>query len=83
MEITSDHEGSSWTAGGFLVQRTLGGYSVEGPGFYIWDDDLISALRCARLLTRGHSDLAEGGDGGAGRLPTGRDRDPAERCRAD
>ena len=38
---------------GWLVRRHEGGYVVQGPGFYIWDEDPREVVRAARELLRG------------------------------
>ncbi len=35
------------------IRRQEGGYCAEGPGFYIWDEDLREVSRVARELGRG------------------------------
>ncbi|RLA27951.1 MAG: hypothetical protein DRR15_17970 [Gammaproteobacteria bacterium] len=35
------------------IQRQGTGYSANGPGFYIWDEDVNEVLRMARELERG------------------------------
>jgi hypothetical protein len=35
------------------LRRHQRGYSVEGPGFYVWDEDPREASRLARDLARG------------------------------
>jgi hypothetical protein len=34
-------------------RRQQGGYCVEGPGFYVWDEDPREVSRLARDLARG------------------------------
>lgn len=36
------------------VRRHEGGFVMEGPGFYIWDEDPREVLRVARELERGN-----------------------------
>lgn len=35
------------------IRRHEGGYAAEGPGFYIWDEDLGEVFRAARQLAAG------------------------------
>ncbi len=35
------------------IRRRQRGYCVEGPGFYVWEEDLVEASRLARDLARG------------------------------
>jgi hypothetical protein len=35
------------------LRRHQGGYCVEGPGFYVWDEDPREVSRLARDLARG------------------------------
>jgi hypothetical protein len=35
------------------IRRQEGGFCVEGPGFYVWDEDPREVSRVARLLGRG------------------------------
>jgi hypothetical protein len=35
------------------IRRQEGGFCVEGPGFYIWDEDPREVARVARDLARG------------------------------
>jgi hypothetical protein len=35
------------------LRRHEGGFSVEGPGFYVWDEDPREVSRLARDLARG------------------------------
>jgi len=35
------------------IRREGSGYAADGPGFYIWDEDLGEVLRMARELERG------------------------------
>jgi hypothetical protein len=42
------------------IRRRERGYCVEGPGFYVWDEDLREVSRVARDLARGlRGDLPE------------------------
>jgi len=34
-------------------QRRDGGFAVEGPGFYVWDEDLGEAVGVAREISGG------------------------------
>ena len=40
-------------AGRVEIRRRALGYSVEGPGFYVWDEDPREVSRVARDLARG------------------------------
>jgi hypothetical protein len=35
------------------IRRHEGGYAAEGPGFYVWDENLDEVIRAARQLERG------------------------------
>jgi hypothetical protein len=35
------------------IRRRATGYCVEGPGFYVWDEDPREVTRVARDLARG------------------------------
>ena len=35
------------------IRRQEGGFCIEGPGFYIWDEDPREVARVARDLARG------------------------------
>lgn len=35
------------------IREHGGGYALEGPGFYVWDEDREEVLRAARALRRG------------------------------
>jgi len=35
------------------IRREGEGYAADGPGFYIWDEDLNEVLRMARELAHG------------------------------
>ena len=35
------------------IRRHEGGFVVDGPGYYIWDEDPNEVLRMARALERG------------------------------
>jgi hypothetical protein len=60
---------------GGRLRRHRDGYCVEGPGFYVWDEDPREVSRIARDLTRGVAaplpalpavpDRSEGGSGEA------------------
>ena len=39
------------------IRRQGTGYSANGPGFYIWDEDVNEVLRMARELERGSVNL--------------------------
>jgi hypothetical protein len=39
---------------GIRLQRQSSGWSVEGPGYYIWDEDPNEVIRAARELRRGN-----------------------------
>ena len=41
--------GTGW----FAIRRHQGGFCVEGPGFYVWDEDPREVSRFARELARG------------------------------
>jgi hypothetical protein len=47
------HEGAPSGAGSLPIRRHEGGYVVQGPGFYIWDEDPREVLRAAREIQRG------------------------------
>jgi len=64
-----DFEEPRWSIDGIAVRRTPGGYAVQGPGFYVWDQDLAEVLRAARNLCR----AAGAPDGPALRRPALRD----------
>ena len=38
---------------GVELRRHASGYCVEGPGFYVWDEDPREVSRLARDLARG------------------------------
>jgi hypothetical protein len=38
--------------GSFEIRRRARGYSVEGPGFYVWDEDPREVTRVGRDLAR-------------------------------
>jgi len=39
------------------IRRQGTGYAANGPGFYIWDEDVNEVLRMARELERGSVNL--------------------------
>lgn len=39
------------------IRRQGTGYAANGPGFYIWDEDLNEVLRMTRELERGSVNL--------------------------
>jgi hypothetical protein len=39
------------------IRRQGTGYAADGPGFYIWDEDMNEVLRMARELERGSVNL--------------------------
>ena len=39
------------------IRRQGNGYAANGPGFYIWDEDVNEVLRIARELERGSVNL--------------------------
>jgi hypothetical protein len=39
------------------IRRQGTGYAANGPGFYIWDEDVNEVLRIARELERGSVNL--------------------------
>ena len=39
--------------GPVAIRRRARGYCVEGPGFYVWDEDPREVTRVARELARG------------------------------
>lgn len=41
------------TTGRVEIRRRARGYCVEGPGFYVWDEDPSEVSRVARDLARG------------------------------
>lgn len=41
------------TTGRVEIRRRARGYCVEGPGFYVWDEDPREVSRVARDLARG------------------------------
>ncbi len=41
------------TTGRAEIRRRARGYCVEGPGFYVWDEDPREVSSAARDLTRG------------------------------
>jgi hypothetical protein len=41
------------TTGRIEIRRREDGYCVEGPGFYVWDEDPREVSRVARDLARG------------------------------
>jgi hypothetical protein len=43
------------SATGLPIREHGEGYLAEGPGFYIWDENLDEVIRTARLLERGAS----------------------------
>jgi hypothetical protein len=45
---------SSYTATkGLQIREHGGGYALEGPGLYVWDEDRDEVLRAARALRHG------------------------------
>lgn len=40
------------------IRAQGGGYVAEGPGFYIWDEDVREVLRVARELERGNLNVS-------------------------
>jgi hypothetical protein len=40
------------------IRAQGGGYVAEGPGFYIWDEDVREVLRVARELARGNLNVS-------------------------
>ncbi len=40
------------------IRPRQGGYSAEGPGFYLWDEDRAEVLRVVREFERGNFDVA-------------------------
>jgi hypothetical protein len=41
------------TTGRVRIRRRERGYCIEGPGFYVWDEDPREVSRMARDLARG------------------------------
>lgn len=39
------------------IRRQGSGYAANGPGFYLWDEDMNEVLRMARELERGNVNL--------------------------